>query len=79
VSLHGSRHLMRSGSGPVLESDAIVQAPLGELSQELLTMCSKARLVSRVCDLLGIAAEEELVLHHDHLQDHADPPYVWEL
>jgi len=43
---------------------------------ELLTMCANARRVSELCDLFGIPSSSA---HHDHLQDHPDPPYIWDL
>jgi len=55
-------------------------------ASELQALCSNARAVLEVCEAMGLerggvfeGAVPGAHLHHDHSQDHEDPPYIWDV
>jgi hypothetical protein len=58
------------------DTDTEGQIPGGA---ELANLCFQARRVAGLCDLLELESADPEHVHHDHLQDHADPPFIWDL
>ena len=66
----------------VATQDELLVAAQGELPPgvaELKSICTNAKRILELCELVGVGRGPVDVAHHDHLQDHADPPWVWEL
>ena len=71
-----SRGLQARAIGARLASDELENVGRFPGDAELQLMCDNARAVVSLCDLLHVTVGGD---HHDHLQDHPDPPFIWDL